>query len=318
MSMELLKSMAGIDVMHVPYKGSTPALTDVISGQDAVMSVNMPPAVPHVKAGKLRALAVTTRTRTPSMPDLPTVAESLPGYETVAWFGVLAPAGTPQGRHQSPVGGDRADRALAGHARAARRDGRRARRRHAGGIRRGDGARHREVDGARQVRRHQDRLSDSAHAARLPMATIAAIEPVVVNVSPKTNWTFVAVTDGDGATGWGECSLNGWEELLVAETARLSRMARWPRCRPRERSRSAIFRIRPAGWSRMPCAARVEQALVDLARAARGRRDRRAFSHRRRDAPIPAYANINRSVTERTPAGFAAAARRASRPVIVR
>ena len=96
MSMELLKSMAGIDIVHVPYKGSTPALTDVISGQDAVMSVNMPPAVPHVKAGTLRALAVTTRTRAPSMPDLPTVAETLPGYETVAWFGVLAPAGTPK------------------------------------------------------------------------------------------------------------------------------------------------------------------------------------------------------------------------------
>jgi tripartite-type tricarboxylate transporter receptor subunit TctC len=96
MSMELLKSMAGIDVVHVPYKGSTPALTDLISGQVTVMSVNMPPAVPHVKAGKLRALAVTTRTRTPSMPDLPTVAEALPGYETVAWFGVLAPAGTPK------------------------------------------------------------------------------------------------------------------------------------------------------------------------------------------------------------------------------
>ena len=96
MSMELLKSMAGIDVVHVPYKGSTPALTDVISGQDAVMSVNMPPAVPHVKSGRLRALAVTTRSRTPSMPDLPTVAESLPGYETVAWFGVRAPAGTPR------------------------------------------------------------------------------------------------------------------------------------------------------------------------------------------------------------------------------
>ena len=96
MSMKLLKSMAGIDIVHVPYKGSTPALTDVISGQDAVMSVNMPPAVPHVKAGTLRALAVTTRTRAPSMPDLPTVAETLPGYETVAWFGVLAPAGTPK------------------------------------------------------------------------------------------------------------------------------------------------------------------------------------------------------------------------------
>lgn len=97
MSMELFKSMTGVDLIHVPYKGSSPALTDVVSGQDAVMSVNMPPAVPLVKAGKLRALAVTTRTRSPLMPEIPTVAESgLAGYETVAWFGVLAPAGTPK------------------------------------------------------------------------------------------------------------------------------------------------------------------------------------------------------------------------------
>jgi len=97
MSMELFKSMAGIDMIHVPYKGSSPALTDVVAGQDAAMIVNMPPAVPLVKAGKLRAIAVTTRTRSPLMPDVPTVAESgLAGYETVAWFGVLAPAGTPR------------------------------------------------------------------------------------------------------------------------------------------------------------------------------------------------------------------------------
>jgi tripartite-type tricarboxylate transporter receptor subunit TctC len=97
MSMELFKTMAGVDLIHVPYKGSSPALTDVVAGQVAVMSVNMPPAVPLVKAGKLRALAVTTRTRSPLMPDVPTVAESgLAGYETVAWFGVLAPAGTPR------------------------------------------------------------------------------------------------------------------------------------------------------------------------------------------------------------------------------
>jgi len=97
MSMELFKAMAGIDMIHVPYKGSSPALTDVVAGQVAVMSVNMPPAVPLVKAGKLRALAVTTRSRSPLMPEVPTVAESgLAGYETVAWFGVLAPAGTPK------------------------------------------------------------------------------------------------------------------------------------------------------------------------------------------------------------------------------
>ena len=139
MSMELLKSMAGIDVVHVPYKGSTPALTDVISGQDAVMIVNMPPAVPHVKAGKLRALAVTTRTRSPSMPDAADGRRiGLPGYETVAWFGVLAPAGTPKDVVNRLSAEIAQDRALAGHARAARRDGRRAGRRHAGGVRRGD------------------------------------------------------------------------------------------------------------------------------------------------------------------------------------
>ena len=97
MSMELLKTMAGIDVAHVPYKGSTPALTDLIGGQASIMSVNLPPAVPHVKSGRLRALAVTTKTRSPLLPDVPTVAESgLPDFETVAWFGVLAPAATPK------------------------------------------------------------------------------------------------------------------------------------------------------------------------------------------------------------------------------
>ena len=95
MSMELFKAMAGIDVQHIPYKGSSPALTDLIGGQVAVFIGNMPPTVPHIKSGKLRALAVTTRTRSALMPELPTIADTLPGYETVAWFGVLAPAGTP-------------------------------------------------------------------------------------------------------------------------------------------------------------------------------------------------------------------------------
>ena len=96
MSIELFKSMAGIDLQHIPYKGSSPALTDLVGGQVAVFIGNMPPTVPLVKAGKLRALAVTTKTRSALMPELPTIAESgLPGYETVAWFGVLAPAGTP-------------------------------------------------------------------------------------------------------------------------------------------------------------------------------------------------------------------------------
>ena len=95
MSMELFKAMAGIDVQHIPYKGSSPALTDLIGGQVSVFIGNMPPTVPHIKSGKLRALAVTTKSRSALMPELPTISDTLPGYETVAWFGVLAPAGTP-------------------------------------------------------------------------------------------------------------------------------------------------------------------------------------------------------------------------------
>ncbi|MFO1305791.1 MAG: tripartite tricarboxylate transporter substrate binding protein [Burkholderiales bacterium] len=96
MSMELFKSMAGLDIQHVPYKGSSPALTDLVAGQVVVFIGNMPPTVPLIKAGKLRPLAVTTRSRSALMPELPTISEAgLPGYETVAWFGVLAPAGTP-------------------------------------------------------------------------------------------------------------------------------------------------------------------------------------------------------------------------------
>ncbi len=96
MSMELFKSMAGVDIQHIPYKGSSPALTDLVGGQVAIFIGNMPPTVPLIKGGKLRALAVTTKSRSALMPELPTMTEAgLPGYETVAWFGVLAPAGTP-------------------------------------------------------------------------------------------------------------------------------------------------------------------------------------------------------------------------------
>ena len=96
MSMELFKSMAGVDIQHIPYKGSSPALADVAGGQVVAFIGNMPPTVPLIKAGKLRPLAVTTKARSALMPELPTIAEAgLPGFETVAWFGVLAPAGTP-------------------------------------------------------------------------------------------------------------------------------------------------------------------------------------------------------------------------------
>lgn len=97
LSGELFKSMTGVEMTHVPYKGSAPAITDLLGGQVDLMFDNMPSILPHVKNGKLRALAVTTATRSPAIPEIPTIAESgLPGYEASSWFGILAPAGTPQ------------------------------------------------------------------------------------------------------------------------------------------------------------------------------------------------------------------------------
>ena len=96
LSMELFKQMVGVDITHVPYKGSAPAVTDLLGGQVGVMFDNIPNVIQHVKAGKLRALAVTTPMRSPHVPDVPTVAESgVPGYEVGVWFGFAAPAATP-------------------------------------------------------------------------------------------------------------------------------------------------------------------------------------------------------------------------------
>ena len=96
LSGELFKVMAGVQMTHVPYKGSAPALQDLLGGQVQLMFDNLPPSLPQIKAGKLRALAVTSAGRAPALPDTPTVAEAgLPGFEASSWFGVLAPAGTP-------------------------------------------------------------------------------------------------------------------------------------------------------------------------------------------------------------------------------
>ncbi|MBK0393705.1 tripartite tricarboxylate transporter substrate binding protein [Ramlibacter algicola] len=93
---ELLKSMAGIDMVHVPYKGSGPALNDLVGGQLGVMIDALGSSGPFIKAGKLRALGVTTAKRSASVPELPTLAESgVPGYEAMPWLGLVAPAGTP-------------------------------------------------------------------------------------------------------------------------------------------------------------------------------------------------------------------------------
>jgi len=96
LSGELFKTMTGVNMVHVPYKGSAPAITDLIGGQVQVMFDNLPSSLQQIKAGKLRAIAVTSAQRSPALPDLPTIAESgLPGFEATSWFGVLAPAGTP-------------------------------------------------------------------------------------------------------------------------------------------------------------------------------------------------------------------------------
>ena len=96
LSGELFKTMAGVDMTHVPYKGSSPALTDLIGGQVQIMFDNLPSALPQIKGGRLRAIALTSLKRAPVLPDIPTINESgLPGFEASSWFGVLAPAGTP-------------------------------------------------------------------------------------------------------------------------------------------------------------------------------------------------------------------------------
>jgi len=92
----LFMMMTGINMVHVPYRGASPALTDLLGGQVQVMFDNLPSSIGHIQGGRLRALAVTTATRSKALPDVPTVAETVPGYEASAWFGVAVPKGTPR------------------------------------------------------------------------------------------------------------------------------------------------------------------------------------------------------------------------------
>lgn len=94
---ELFKQQAGkLDITHVPYRGGGQLIVDLVSGQVPLGLIGLPPTLPHIKAGKLKVFAVTARTRSRSLPDVPTVYEELPGYETIQWFGPVAPAGTPK------------------------------------------------------------------------------------------------------------------------------------------------------------------------------------------------------------------------------
>ncbi len=96
LSGELFKSMTGCNMVHIPYKGAGPVLTDLIGGQVQVFFDNLPSSAGHIKGGSIRALAVTSAAREPSFPDLPTVGDAVPGYEATAWFGVGMPKGTPR------------------------------------------------------------------------------------------------------------------------------------------------------------------------------------------------------------------------------
>ena len=107
LAMELFKTMSGVNVVHVPYRGSAPAAVDLIAGQVQLAMNNIVPTLPHVKSGRLRALGVSGPLRSPVLPEVPTVAEAgLPGFESLSWYGLWAPAGTsPElvGRLQAEV-----------------------------------------------------------------------------------------------------------------------------------------------------------------------------------------------------------------------
>jgi tripartite-type tricarboxylate transporter receptor subunit TctC len=93
---ELLKTMTGIDITHVPYKGTSPAITELIAGQTHLMFTSMPSVLAHVKAGRLKILATGGSKRSPAIPDIPAVAETLPGFEVVTWYGILGPVKLPR------------------------------------------------------------------------------------------------------------------------------------------------------------------------------------------------------------------------------
>jgi tripartite-type tricarboxylate transporter receptor subunit TctC len=95
LSGELFKAMTGVELVHVPYRGTAPALTDLLAGEVQVLFDNLPGSIGHIKSGKVRALGVTARKRVPALPDVPAIAESVPGYEASVWYGMAAPKDTP-------------------------------------------------------------------------------------------------------------------------------------------------------------------------------------------------------------------------------
>ena len=152
---ELFKLLTGVKMVHVPYRGSAPMLTDLLGGQVQVAFDNLQPSMPHIKAGKLRGLAVTTATRSEVLPDLPTIGEFVPGYEASTWNGIVAPK-RHAGRHRRPA--QQGDQCRPGRCEgegAACRDGRIAADGRARRVRQVHRRRHREMGEGDPCRQHQ-------------------------------------------------------------------------------------------------------------------------------------------------------------------
>ena len=148
---EMLNSMAGIQLQHVPYKGVAPAINDVLGGQLPIVFASLPSALPHIKAGKLRALAVSGDKRSPVLPDVPAIAESVPGYNGTLWIGLFAPAGVPPDVLAKLQDATQKAHGRAGPAREARPAGRRDRAADlARAVREAAAGRHRQVGAHRQ------------------------------------------------------------------------------------------------------------------------------------------------------------------------
>ena len=155
---ELFKMMTGISMVHVPYRGAGPALIDLLGGQVQVMFDNLPSSIEYIRAGKLRALAVTTAARSEALPDVPTVGEFVPGYEASAFFGINAPKATPPEIIEQAQQGDQCDPRRAGDEGAICRPGRHSASRLARQVREAHCRRNREVGQGDQVRGHQARV----------------------------------------------------------------------------------------------------------------------------------------------------------------
>jgi tripartite-type tricarboxylate transporter receptor subunit TctC len=182
---ELFKFMTGIKMIHVPYRGDAPALTDLLGGQVQVYFGSVPSSIEYIKTGKLRALAVTTATRSEALPAVPTVGESLPGYEASAWLGIGVPRNTPRRNHRHAQQRDQCGSWQYGDPGSVRRPGRDRVSNLAWRVRQVHRCRHREMGQGGQVRGHQGGLI----VARPPRASATRC---CAALSFLTAWSLIA------------------------------------------------------------------------------------------------------------------------------